>query len=71
MIPLAAMLLYNVISKEIKQVLGVENYDKLITSNQVKLNQQRQITLVNVGEGFFKIPINIAQNIKDSRPYPI
>ena len=65
------MLLYNVISKEMKQVLREDDYDRLITSNQVELNQQRQITFVNVAEGFFETSINIAPNIKDSQPYPI
>ena len=54
-----------------KQILRDANYDQLIISNQVDLNQQRRITLMNVSEDFFETSINIAPKIKDSLLYPI
>ena len=64
MISSEEMLLYNVITKEMNQALGEAHYDKIITSNQVNLNQQSQITLANVAEAFFETPFNFAPKSK-------
>ena len=63
-IPPEAMILYGVISKEMKQLLE-DDYDQLVISSTLDLNQQRQLTLMNVsGEDFFKTSINLTPQIK-------
>lgn len=51
------MLSYSVVTKKMKIVLGEVDCNKIITGNQVDLNQQQQFTLMSVAENFFETPL--------------